>query len=148
MSESFEAYVLVTPLSFSGLIVLVPVEIHGLLSSESKSRQFISDLATESSAFKKAYSSAEKDRKDLEEKLENFRQEMEQEKLELQNQLRVRDDVIYSILCLDIASGISRRMFDRRRRFHLLQRTDRGRTSWWTFSRQDVVRSHSPISFV
>jgi hypothetical protein len=136
------------PLWSGCLIVPVPVEIHALLSSESKSRQFISDLATESSAFKKAYSSAEKDRKDLEERFEKFRQEMEQEKFELQNQLRVGDDLISLILCLNTTSGISRHLSDRRRRRHLFQRTNRGRTSWWTFGCQDVVRSHGAISFV
>ena len=88
------------------------VEIHALLSSESKSRQFISDLATESSAFKKAYSSSEKDRMELEEKFEKLRQDVEQEKHELQNQLRVGSRLVPVLPCLDASSGISRHLFD------------------------------------
>jgi hypothetical protein len=60
------------------------------LTSESKSRQIIDDLTTESSAFKSAYSSSEKEKRELEQTVEKLRRETDQLRHDMENKLRVR----------------------------------------------------------
>jgi hypothetical protein len=62
------------------------------LTSESKSRQIIDDLTTESSAFKSAYSSSEKERRELEQTVEKLRRETDQLRHDMENKLRVRNN--------------------------------------------------------
>jgi predicted nucleic acid-binding Zn-ribbon protein len=83
------------------LLISFVVETFSLLSNESTSQQIISDLSTEASAFKKAYSSSEKERRDLEQKFEKLKQETEQERHDMENKLRV-GNAIYHYLGLKI----------------------------------------------
>jgi hypothetical protein len=65
------------------------VQVSSLLLKETLHQQDIERLTTESNAYKIAYSSKERDVRELKEKLEILKQESEKEKTDLENQLKV-----------------------------------------------------------
>jgi hypothetical protein len=63
-------------------------EVSSLVSNESQLQETINKLSTDLSAFKTAYSSTEKDKRELEEKLLKLKQDSDREINDLENQLR------------------------------------------------------------
>lgn len=62
-------------------------EISGLLTNESRYCQRIEELSTDLNAFKTAYTTSEKSKREIEEKLQKLQQESDKDKHDLENQI-------------------------------------------------------------
>ncbi|KIM90970.1 hypothetical protein PILCRDRAFT_157689 [Piloderma croceum F 1598] len=80
-------------------------EISGLLTNESLYCQRIEELSTDLQAFKAAYTSSEKSKREVEDKLQKLQQEFEKDKHDLENQIATLKGSERRVICLVDGDG-------------------------------------------